>query len=148
MVNISKTLGALLAVVLGAVSACGVKDLDFSYANAGGSSNSAGASATGGSAGAAAEVPTSCREGEKRCAGNTPQTCDEDGEWQDGKACSGKNETCTGAGVCAPFRLVNAGIDSLGLRPPEKKIVIKQQTLASSPRLCAKSGVCITGAIR
>lgn len=143
MVNTTKKVGALLAILLGAVSACGVKDLDFTYASGG----SSGASASGGSAGAANEVPTSCREGQKRCSGDTPQTCDADGEWQDGKACS-SNQACTGAGVCAPYRLVDAGIDSLGQRPPEKKIVIKQQTLASSPRLCAKSGVCITGAIK
>lgn len=150
MVNRSRV-SALLALLLGAASACGVKDFDFTYGAGGGADAGAagkGASAGSGAGGTAAEVPTQCRDGEKRCSGDTPQTCDENGDWQDGEACRGTSPVCTGAGVCASYRLVNAGIDSLGARPPEKKIVIKRQTLASSARVCAKAGVCVTGAIR
>ena len=147
---------ALGALLLGAlwVSACGVKDLDFTYAAAGGSGHG-GAQGSGNAApggdGSAGEpdVPLTCRAGQKRCLDDTtPEVCTPEGDWLAGKPCSGRNKVCTGAGVCAPYLLVNAGIDGLGVRPKESKLVLKRQTLSSYGRSCGKSGKCVTGGIQ
>lgn len=158
-----KRTGPLLgALLLGALSvgACGVKDLDITYASAGGSGqggkhagggngNAAGGSGDGGGEGE--DVPLTCKAGVKRCSSdntNTPEVCTEDGDWVPTKPCSGSNKVCTGAGVCASFLLVNAGIDSLGARPKESKLILKRQTLSSYGRSCGKSGKCVTGGIQ
>ncbi len=41
-----------------------------------------------------------CEEGAIQCAGNTPQTCGPDGQWQSGTACSGGTAFCEN-GTCA-----------------------------------------------
>lgn len=152
----------LLALLGGALAtpACGVKDLDFTFANAGTGGQGGSASGTGGNQGTGAVggaadggtadpgVPFTCHAGERRCTGNTPEECNEDGEWVTGKPCSGTDKVCTGAGICASYSLVNAGIDALGLRPKESGLVLKRQTLASTKRSCSASGLCVTGAIR
>jgi hypothetical protein len=152
---------ALLGGSLG-TSACGVKDLDFTFASGGqggktsGAGGNQGSGANGGAAnGGAADggasdpgVPFTCHAGERRCTGNTPEECSDDGAWVPDKPCSGTDKVCTGAGTCASYLLVNAGIEALGLRPEESGLVLKRQTLASTRRSCGASGLCVTGAIR
>ena len=145
---------ALLGGVL-ATSACGVKDLEFTFSNdqtggQGGKPSGSGGNQSSGADGGAADpgVPFTCHAGERRCTGNTPEECSDDGAWVPGKPCSGKDKVCTGAGICASYLLVNAGIEALGVRPKESGLVLKRQTLASSQRSCSASGLCVTGAIR
>ncbi len=71
--------------------------------------------------GDAGNTPEPCSDGDKQCGGkdgNTPQTCDAHGTWQDSPdgPCAGSTPVCAGQGTCAAYRLVNAGIDSLGVR--------------------------------
>lgn len=166
-------LGVCLLLVSFSAAACGgVEDRDLKKSNKGGTggvgaSSNGGAtdSATGGAtdgatggdgdvpAAGAAPIPVPCKEGRMRCEGNTPQTCDDEGNWVSGKACGGTTKVCTGEGVCAAYRLVNAGIDSFGVRPAEPvkgtTIVLKEQTLSRSPRACkADKSICVTGGIR
>lgn len=140
-----------------ATSACGVKDLDFTFATGGqgGKTPGAGGNQSNGADGGAANggapdpsVPFTCHAGERRCNGNTPEECSDDGAWVADKPCSGSDKVCTGAGTCASYLLVNAGIETLGLRPEESGLVLKRHTLASAQRSCGASGLCVTGAIR
>ena len=116
----------------------------------GGSPGSAGSGVNGGAAG---EGPAPCETGDRQCDGNTPQVCKK-GVWQDEPECGGTKKVCIGEGICAPYRLLNAGIDSFGLRPaepiPGAAFVLKEQTLSAAPRVCATTGkkFCITGGIR
>lgn len=158
-------LGMCVLLVSFSAAACGgVEDRDTKKSNKGGtggvdaSSNGGGAGgATGGDgdvpAAGTAPIPVPCKEGRMRCDGNTPQTCDDEGNWVSGKACGGTTKVCIGEGVCAAYRLVNAGIDSFGVRPAEPvkgtTIVLKEQTLSRSPRACkADKSICVTGGIR
>jgi hypothetical protein len=166
-------LGVCLLLVTFSAAACGgVEDRDTKKSNKGGtggvgaSSNGGatggdGASSNGGATGGdgdvpvagAAPLPAPCKAGRMRCEGNTPQTCDEEGNWVPGKACGGTTKVCTGEGVCAAYRLVNAGIDTFGVRPAEPvkgtSIVLKEQTLSRSARTCkADKSICVTGGIR
>jgi hypothetical protein len=46
-----------------------------------------------------------CTEGAKRCAGDTPQACDAEGQWQDSPPCNTLEEECRGGAcveVCTP----------------------------------------------
>jgi len=161
----------LLLLGITATSACGVSDDNAKgKTDKGGSSGSGGSGNTGNVAGTGATgnaagmdvaggagpvTPAPCKEGKKQCGGadgNTPQTCDADGVWQDGEACGGTTKVCTGEGVCAAYRLVNAGIDSFGVRPAEPVAkgvpILKEQTLSAAPRTCNKAGLCVTGGIR
>jgi hypothetical protein len=136
-----------------ATSACGVKDLDFTFLGSvggqGGKPSAAGGNHGAGDGGAADPgVPFTCHAGERRCKDNTPEECSEDGAWVSERACSGNDKVCTGAGVCAAYLLVSAGIDALGMRPTEPRLVLKRQTLASAKRSCSATGICVTGAIR
>lgn len=150
-------IGACLLLVSFSAAACGgVEDRDTTKSNKGGTGGGGtvdNMGATGGDTdvpiGGAAPKPTPCKEGRMRCEANTPQTCDDEGNWVSGKACGGTTKVCTGDGVCAAYRLVNAGIDSFGVRPPEGAIVLKSQTLSASPRTCnADKTLCVTGGIR
>jgi hypothetical protein len=154
---VTRVLPLLFAVLGGALatSACGVKDLDFTFSHAqaagqGGKTSGTGGNQSGGADGSAGDpsVPFTCHAGERRCTGNTPEECSDDGAWVPDKPCSGKDKVCTGAGICAAYLLVNAGIDALGVRPKESGLTLKRQTLASTPRSCSASGLCVTGAIR
>jgi hypothetical protein len=47
--------------------------------------------------------------------------------------------------------LLNAGIDSFGVRPAEGQIVLKEQTLSAAPRSCGDvkgEQICVTGGVR
>jgi hypothetical protein len=132
-------------------SACGVKDLQLTYSDQGrgaAGSGGKGSSADGGNeSGGEPSATVTCRRGDMRCAGGVPQTCNGSGEWESGAECPRK-QVCTGTGVCASVRLVNAGIDGLGLRPAEKTPILKEQTLSSAARHCGASGICVTGGIK
>jgi hypothetical protein len=91
-----------------------------------------------------------CEAGKRKCDGETPQLCD-DGQWVAQEACGGAASVCTGEGVCAAYRLLDAGIGSLGARPAEPvagaKLVLKQQTLSAPLRSCSDQ-YCVTGDFR
>jgi hypothetical protein len=165
------SLASLLLLLGGMASAaCGVSDAGGKGKTSKGGTGSGGEGPTGATSGkggnagtgnvgnAAGSGDTSpggqpaevvpCKEGRGRCDGNTPQTCNADGVWENGKACGGTTKVCTGEGVCAAYRLVNAGIDSFGVRPAEGKIILKEQTLTAAPRSCNAKGLCVTGGIR
>ena len=155
---------SLLLLGAAAAPACGVSDVSTTKTppsnggegNTGGTGNTGGEGIVAGSAGDPIAMP--CREGRKRCGGpgnNTPQTCDADGAWQDGQACGGLTKVCTGEGVCAAYRLLNAGIDTFGVRTVEPAAeglpVLKEQTLSAAPRSCGTvkgQQICVTGGIR
>jgi hypothetical protein len=147
MVNVRLPAGVLASWLL--FGACGVKDLQLTYSEAksGASSGGKAASEGGTDSGGEPSAVVICPRGQMRCSGNTPQTCNGSGEWVSGTECAGKT-VCTGAGVCAAYRLVNAGIDGLGVRPAEKTPILKEQTLSSAPRRCGASGICVTGGIK
>lgn len=97
--------------------------------------------------------PEPCVHGERGCAeGNHPQECNARGEWVlDENPCGGDTKVCTGQGVCVPYRLLNAGIDSFGVRLAEGQIVLKEQTLSAAPRSCGDvkgQEICVTGGVR
>jgi hypothetical protein len=153
------TWGASLGVlVLSAgltASACGgVSDVNTKHSS-GGSGGSGGGPASG--AGAAGEASNAgdgntdgaCEDGERRCDGDVPQAC-QAGVWTSETACA-KNEACSGAGVCAAFRLLGAGIGTFGERPAEPvagaALILKEQSLSAAPRVC-NDKFCITGDVR
>ena len=154
-----RLLGTGIALlVAGAVApACGgVNDVNTKHSAAGagntGTAGPAGKTGTAGTAGlgaGGANTDGVCQPGERRCDGNTPQACDS-GAWTSEAACD-STEACTGAGVCAAFRLVGAGIGTFGERPAEPvagaKLILKEQTLSAAPRTCAAK-LCITGDLR
>ncbi|HMJ13457.1 MAG TPA: hypothetical protein VK524_18690 [Polyangiaceae bacterium] len=84
-----------------------------------------------------------CESGDKRCAGNVPQTC-AGGEWQSSGACVDPTPVCS-AGTCAPFRL-QGSIGSLGVRVPSGAVRLKHEALELTARLCNPS-ICVTGGI-
>jgi hypothetical protein len=105
-------------------------------AGAGGTAGGAGSSGTGGTGG--------CLAGEGQCAGDVPQTCDENGRWVNETPCAPPTPVCSG-GTCAAFRL-RGGIGPLGVRPAPGAIRLKNDTLESSARLCNGS-MCVSGGI-
>jgi hypothetical protein len=97
------------------------------------------------------EPPLPCEPGERGCDGNTPRECNSRNEWVLEEQCGGSTKVCSGEGVCVPYRLLNAGIDSFGVRPAEGAIVLKEQTLSAAPRTCgmvAGREICVTGGVR
>jgi len=156
------TLGLLLLVCGVSAAACGgVNDVNTGKSNKGGAGSGGGGNAAGTGAtstggdtttpGGAGNDPTPCKEGATQCAadGITVQTCNADATWEDTETCGGVKKVCTGKGVCAAYRLVNAGIDSFGVRPAEGPMyILKEQTLSAAPRTCNKAGLCVTGGIR
>jgi len=147
---------------LGAALACGDVDkpnvgLAIEAAGGtGGSSDGSGGMGTGGvsggtvgvsTSGAGGQAPTTCKDQSRQCAANIPQLC-AGSAWVDEPECSAGTPVCTGAGICAAFRLVNAGIDAFGVRPAETSMfVLKEQSLSMTPRAC-DTKFCVTGGIR
>jgi hypothetical protein len=105
----------------------------------GGSSGTAGSAGTGGTGGTGG-----CSAGERRCQGDLPQTCDQNGQWLDGTRCASPTPTCSG-GICAPFRL-SGGINPLGVRPAAGAMRLKDDALEQTPRLC-NTQLCVSGGI-
>jgi hypothetical protein len=136
--------GALLVVVALFAAGCG-----------GGRVFSTGGGGSGGVSGAgdAGEMPDgnggvpsisdACEADSQRCQGDTPQLCIE-GAWQNGGPC-GTGTRCTGAGVCAAFRLLDGGIRSLSSATTVGPL--KSHTLSSAPRACAGT-YCVSGGIQ
>lgn len=121
--------------------------------NTGNTGNVAGTGNTGntGNTGGTGEPEPPCEPGERGCDGNTPRECNNDNEWVLEEKCGGATKVCAGEGECVPYRLLNAGIDSFGVRPAEGAIVLKEQTLSAAPKSCGTVGgemVCVTGGIR
>jgi len=134
------------------VAACGgVNDVQTGHtAGSGGSSGSDGSSGSGGiTSNGGANTDGVCDDGERRCDGEVPQAC-QSGKWVPEAACK-TSEACSGAGVCAAFRLVGAGIGSFAARPaepvPGATLILKEQTLSAAPRVC-NDQLCITGDLR
>jgi hypothetical protein len=122
-------------------------------AGEGPSSNGGSSAGKGGTdVGAAGTEPVApCDKGDRSCEGNTPRECNGKGEWVLEEPCGGATKVCTGKGECVPYRLLNAGIDSFGVRPAEGEIVLKEQTLSAAPKSCGKvagQNICVTGGIR
>ena len=114
-----------------------------------GSAGSAGAAGSGGTTGGTAGDAGSggtggCQAGEMQCAGDVPQTCDENGSWQNGVPCAAPTPVCSG-GTCAAFR-VRGGIKALGVRPPPGTIRLRDEALEQTGRLCSGS-ICASGGI-
>ena len=87
-----------------------------------------------------------CMESMRRCDASTPQVC-EGGEWVSQEPCAGATKACTGAGVCAAFKLRQGGLDAFGKRPTETPShVLKQQSLSAAPRACGTK-FCITAVV-
>ena len=114
----------------------------------GGEDTTAAAGGKRASGGASADL--GCEPASRRCSADTPQACSADGTWADESACP-VGQACSGAGVCAVFRLVSAGIGTLGERPAEPvsgaTLILKEQTLSAAPRACSDK-LCITGDLR
>jgi len=144
----------LLAMALGTSAlGCGnVDDVHVNVAGTGGSAlggggNSGGGDDAGPKGGDTPALPGSCGAGERRCAGDVPQAC-QDGEWLSEAGCP-QGQACSGAGVCAAFRFVG-GIDTFGQAPTPLEgagLVLKNQTLRSGLRACAEK-LCVTGDVR
>jgi hypothetical protein len=133
-----------LSIVL--FGGCGGDNRNFGASADGGTAgDGSGASSATGSGGDVGAAP--CEDGDRDCSGNIPRQCD-DGEWIEEDECAGTNKVCTGKGVCSPFRLLAAGIDTFGIRPAETaQYVLKEQTLSAVQRVC-KGDYCITGSVR
>jgi hypothetical protein len=108
-------------------------------AGSGGSGGSAGSSGSAGSGGTGG-----CQAGESQCAGDVPQTCDENGRWVNGTPCAPPTPVCSG-GTCAAFRL-RGGIESLGVRPPPATIRLRDDKIENTARLC-NGTMCVSGGI-
>jgi hypothetical protein len=119
----------------GSVGSGGAAGSGGSGGSAGGS-GSAGSSGTGGTGG--------CQAGESQCAGDVPQTCDENGLWVNGTPCAPPTPVCSG-GTCAAFRL-RGGIGPLGVRPAPGTIRLRDDKLENTARLCSGS-TCVSGGI-
>jgi hypothetical protein len=122
----------------GSVGSGGAAGSGGSGGNAGGS-GSAGSSGTGGTGGTGG-----CQAGESQCAGDVPQTCDENGGWVNGTPCAPPTPVCSG-GTCAAFR-VRGGIGPLGVRPAPGTIRLRNDRLENTARLCSGS-TCVSGGI-
>ena len=108
-----------------------------------------GVSGSGTNTSGGAGTDGACEAGSRRCAGDTPQTCQADGRWQAEATCKAA-QACSGAGVCAAFRLVQAGISTFGEQPVPAAgapLILKEQTFSAAPRACANN-LCITGDLR
>ncbi len=147
--------GVALFLAMLATSACGgVSDVKTNHSDGtAGDADTAGTAGTGATAGTSsggANTDGVCQPGERRCDGDTPQACKTDA-WIPEAPCDSKTQACTGAGVCAAFRLLDAGIGTLGERPAEPvagaKLILKSQTLSAVPRVCTAK-LCITGDVR
>ena len=85
--------------------------------------------------------------------GNTVEQCTEDGEWQAlpaAEQCGAGTPACTGAGICAAYRLVDGTIDTFGIYPPEANgptYILKRQTFIESRKICSAT-YCVTGGVR
>ncbi|HYQ18690.1 MAG TPA: hypothetical protein VEQ58_23105, partial [Polyangiaceae bacterium] len=86
-----------------------------------------------------------CQPGARQCSGETPQMC-LNGEWQDLQACQPNIQACTN-GVCAPFRLRDAGLATLGVPGGGPTSPLRQHSLSINPRVCSAK-FCMTGEIR
>jgi len=93
-----------------------------------------------------ASNPSCAPEGSRRCSGDVPQVC-RNQDWVSENKCSGATRACTGAGVCAGFKLTHAGIDALGRRETEPGLVLKEQTLSAAPRACSQK-FCVTATVK
>jgi len=87
-----------------------------------------------------------CGIGERQCVGQTPQGC-VNGVWESEIACDGQTEFCGGAGVCAPFKLFDAGLATIGIPGGDATSALRQHRLSATPRVCS-TDFCITGDIR
>jgi hypothetical protein len=90
-----------------------------------------------------------CYEGDKKCVGNTPATC-QSGVWVNGSACAGATSACSN-GVCAAA-MVTGGIVSVApLATQSGSIRLVDQAFETAPTICgtvAGKKVCVTGGIR
>lgn len=153
---------ACVALLVGGIAlACGdAEDANIKRNTAGSGGDAGDGPDAGGGTGAtgntgqggAAEPEPPCEPGERGCDGNTPRQCNDRNEWVlEEKECGGDTKVCTGKGECVPYRLLNAGIDSFGVRPPEGAIVLKEQTLSAAIRSCGavrNRQICVTGGVR
>jgi len=152
---------ALLFAALSLTLACGGVDKPnvgiaadaTGGATTGGAQNtmggSGGAVSSGGMAmgGTGGQAPAPCTNDAKQCAVNEVQVC-QNGAWVKLADCGGATPVCSGAGVCASYRLVNSGIDVFAVRPPENpQYVLKEQSLSMTARSCG-AAYCVTGGIR
>jgi sulfatase modifying factor 1 len=64
----------------------------------GGTGGMGGSGGAGGMAGSGGGAVTDCEPDEKRCQGNTPETCDPTGHWQSGAPCDPLTEVCIDGG--------------------------------------------------
>lgn len=88
----------------------------------------------------------SCVGGARQCEGNTPQMC-LNSAWVDETSCDGVIEVCTGAGVCAPFKLLDAGIVTVASPAAAESSPLKRHTLTVGQRICDPD-YCMSGEIR
>ena len=141
-------LGALIVAGISSAS-CAITDANHTAATVGAGGDGTGGSAVGAPASGGAGTDGACEAGSRRCAGDTPLTCQSDGTWNAQAACK-VDQACSGAGVCAAFRLVQAGIGTFGEQPAGPAgavLVLKEQTLSAAPRACSTQ-FCITGDLR
>jgi len=143
----------LRALIAAGISTAGCALTDSSHTavagGAGGADSGVGGSGVGARASGGAGTDGACEAGSRRCAGDAPQTCRSDGTWKAEAACK-VDQACSGAGVCAGFRLVQAGIGTFGEQPAAlagAALVLKEQTLSAAPRACSTQ-FCITGDLR
>lgn len=115
---------------------------------------SAGApiSGVGGASGSPSTEPTKCIVGAIRCNGNVREQSTATCEWSPLPAadqCSGDKPACTGAGLCAAYRLVQGTIDTFGAVTgnTSSNYVLTHQTLLEYPTACNQS-YCVTGGIQ
>lgn len=97
-------------------------------------------------------APAACAVGAIRCNGNvreqSTQTCD----WvplSPELQCTGATPACTGAGLCAAYRLVQGTIDTFGpvTGSTSASYILTHQTLLEYPTACNQK-YCVSGGIQ
>jgi hypothetical protein len=141
----------IVAFIVAAAAAhgCSKTERKFSEAEGDGGSNSGNE----GDAGETGTPPPACETaGARRCNENVREICGPEGTWivlPDSEQCGGANPVCTGAGVCAPYRLTNGTVGTLGElnRRTESPYSLREQTLLQNQKTC-NSTRCVTGALQ
>lgn len=96
--------------------------------------------------GCTGEGVCSCAAGARQCERDTPQMC-LNSAWVDEPSCDGVSEVCTGAGVCASFRLLDAGIVTVQSPAGGAGSALKKHTLSVGHRICGPN-YCMSGEIQ
>jgi hypothetical protein len=85
-----------------------------------------------------------CQLGERRCAGDETQVCDDQGFWLDESVCTGRTPVCNN-GFCGVYQL-RGGIETISVRAPRGAYRLRSEGIINAPRMC-NATLCISGGI-